>query len=86
MAVKKAKPIGVVTHYYDHINVAVLKLTKALSVGDKIKFLGHGVDFTQEVDSLQIEHKPIAKAKKGDSVGLKVNQKVSDKTEVYLVK
>ena len=69
-------PIGRVTHYFDHIGVAVLELTDALRVGDTIHFLGHSTDFTQKVDSLQIEHKSVADAKPGQDVALKVAQKV----------
>lgn len=69
-------PIGKVSHYFDHIGVAVLQLTDTIRVGDTIHFLGHSTDFTQNVDSLQIEHKNVAEAKPGQDVALKVAQKL----------
>ena len=77
--------IGKIVHYYNKIGVAVVDLTKPLSAGDKIKISGHDKEFTQEVVSMQIEHKEIKKAKKGDSIGLKVDQSVKENDQVYKV-
>lgn len=77
--------IGKITHYYTKIGVGIVKLTVPLAVGDKIKISGHDKEFTQEVTSLQIEHQPIEKAKKGDIIGLKVDQPVKENDEVYRV-
>jgi len=73
--------VGVVTHYYDKIGVAVVDLTSSLHTGDVIKFSG-STDFSQTVTSLQVEHEKIAAAKKGDTVGLKVDQPVKPGDEV----
>lgn len=78
--------VGKVTHYYDKLEVAVLELSGALSVGDKIKIVGHGVEFTQDVGSMQMEHEKLSKAKKGQIVGLKVSKKVKDGDQVFKVK
>ncbi len=80
----KLSQIGKVTHYYDKISVAVVELTKKLTVGSKIKFSGHDKEFTQEVSSMQIEHQQIKEAKKGDAIGLKVNEPVKPGDTVYL--
>jgi len=77
--------IGIVTHYFGKIGVAVLELTKELKVGDKIRFSGSKTDFEQEVNSLQIDKQPVAKASKGEPVGLKVNEEVKVGDEAYLV-
>lgn len=78
--------IGVVTHYYGKIGVAVVKLTgKLLKVGQTIHIQGHSTDFVQEVSSMQIEHKNITEAKKGEEFGLKVDQKVKGGDKVFLV-
>jgi putative protease len=78
--------IGKVTHYYDKIGVAVVELDGGLSKGDKIKFARGGEDmFEQEVESMQIEHDKIDSAKKGDVVGLKVDQEVKEGAEVYKI-
>lgn len=77
--------VGKIVHYYDKIGVAVLELDKTISVGDKIKISGHDKEFIQEVVSVQVEHQSIKKAKKGDSVGLKVDQPVKENDQVYKV-
>jgi putative protease len=77
--------IGKVTHYFDHISVAVLALKKPLKVGETVHFLGHSTDFQQEVTSMQVEHKPIQSAKAGDDVAMKVEQKVHPNDEVFRV-
>jgi len=79
------KQIGVVTHYYDKIEVAVIKLLAPLKVGDTVKFSGHDQEFNQQVTSMQLEHAAIEKGKKGQEIALKVDKKVKDKDRVYLV-
>jgi len=81
------KKIGTVTHYYDKIAVAVIKLEGGdLKVGDEIKFKSKDDDeFTQKVESMQIEHANIDIAKAGDEFGLKVEKEAKPKTEVYKV-
>lgn len=88
MAGKKEQLLGKVTHYYDHLMVAVIKLEPKTSLkkGDKIHFQGtHDDDFTQEVTSLQVEHKDLDEVKAGMDFGMKVDQKVHENTEVYKV-
>jgi len=77
------KQIGQITHYFDHINVAVLALTEPLHIGDTVHFLGHSTDFKQEVTSLQIEHQSVDGAKAGDDVAMKVIQKVHAHDKVF---
>lgn len=79
------KKIGKVSHYYDKIGVAVVELTGTLKVGDKIRFMKDNEEFEQTVESMQVEHQQIKEAKKGQSVGLKVEQEVKRKAEVYKV-
>lgn len=77
--------IGTITHYYDKIEVAIIKLGKPLKQGQKIEFKdkqGETV-FTQVADSIEIERKTVDKAKKDDDVGLKVDQPVKPGWEVY---
>jgi len=78
--------VGKVVHYYEKIGVAVVDLNKKLKVGDRIKFVRGGADlFEQEVCSMEFEHKKIDSAKKGESVGMKVDQKVKNGVEVYKI-
>jgi len=78
------KKIGTVTHYYGNIGVAIVKLSGKLSVGDKVKFGDGENEFEQTVESMQIEHKDISSAKKGDVIGLKVGEKIGEGADVYL--
>lgn len=77
--------VGKITHYFDHIGVAVVDLVKPLAIGDKIKIVGHGKEFIQEASSIQTDHENIKKAKKKDSIGLKVDQAVKENDLVYKV-
>ncbi len=79
------KPIGKITHYYSKIGVGIIDLKDSLKVGDKIKIKGHSTEIEQGVDSIQIDHKEVETAKKGDVIGLKVNDKVREGDEVYKV-
>lgn len=78
------KLIGKVTHYFNNIGVAVVEITNGeLKLNDKIHVKGATSDFEQKVDSMQIEHENIEIAKKGQVIGLKVEQPVREGDEVY---
>lgn len=77
--------IGKISHYYDKISVAVIEVTAQIKVGEEIKVVGHGKEFTQAIDSMQIEHEQIKVAKKGMAIGLKVTEPVKPGDEVYKV-
>ena len=77
------KKVGNVAHYYTNIGVAVVKLSGILKVGDKIRIKGATSDFTQAVDSMQIEQDKIQEAKKGQSIGLKVKEHAREHDTVY---
>lgn len=78
--------VGTVNHFYDKIGVAIVKLSGTLSVGEKVKFVRGGADlFEQVVESIQVEHKKLDSAGKGDVIGLKTNEPVKEGTEVFKV-
>ena len=77
--------VGKITHYYNKIGVAVVEVLAPIKVGDTIKISGHDREFTQVVVSMQIEHQSIKEAKKGDIIGLKVDQPVKEKDLVYKI-
>lgn len=79
--------IGTVTHYYSHIEVAVIQLNKGtLRTGDAIRIKGHTTDFTQTVESMEYEHQHIDEATAGQSFGIKVRDHVREHDIVYLEK
>jgi len=78
--------IGRITHYFDKIGVAVLEVENgSISVGDTIKITGHGEEFEQTIESMQVEHESVDTAEKGMAIGLKVTQPVKKGDEVYKV-
>jgi putative protease len=80
--------VGVVTHYYAHVSVAVVKLDPGttLRVGDNIHVRGHTSDFGQRVESLQIGHAQVDEVGPSDDFGLKVNDHAREHDVVYRVK
>ncbi len=81
----KKKLVGKIDHYYTKIGVAVIELSGALAVGDKISIEGATTNLQQDIDSMQVEHKSVDSAKKGDSIGLKVTDRVRPGDNVYKV-
>jgi translation elongation factor EF-1alpha len=82
----KGKLIGKISHYFGNIGVAVINLLGKLKEGEEIRIVGgEETDFTQKVKSMEADHKKIKEAKKGDSVGLKVKEKVRPDYKVYKV-
>lgn len=79
------KEIGKITHYYGHIGVGIIQLSDALKLGESIRIKGYTSDFTQSIDSMQIEHVNVPEAKVGDLVGIKVAQKVHPGDKVFKI-
>jgi len=77
--------IGKITHYFGKIGVAVVELTAPLKTGDKISIEGHAGKTEQTVEMMQIEHKQVQQAGAGQSIGLKVNEKVHAGNKVYKI-
>lgn len=77
--------IGEITHYYNHLGVAVVELTGTLKVGDTIKIIGHGNEFTQAVTSMQIEHEQLDEAHKDQEIGMKMDKEVKEGDKVYKI-
>ncbi|MCP6720089.1 MAG: translation elongation factor-like protein [Patescibacteria group bacterium] len=82
---KEPKPIGVVTHYYGGLGVAIVKFNKTIKPGERIHFKGATTDFEETIQSIQYDHKDVELAKKNQEVGIKVNDKVRDGDKVYAV-
>jgi putative protease len=77
--------VGKVTHYYNKAGVAIVEVEGSIKVGDMVKFQGHGADFEQPLDSIQVNHEQVQSAKKGDVIGVKVASEVKEGTEVEKV-
>lgn len=75
--------VGKVVHYYDKLGVAIIELSAPLAVGDTIKVKHGEEEFAQSVTSMQVEHETVQSGKKGDSVGVKVDQKTKEGAVVF---
>jgi hypothetical protein len=81
------KRIGVVTHYFGHVSVAIVRLESGtLRVGDMIHIQGHTTDFKQKVESLQVDHAPATEVGPKDDFGLKVVEHAREHDVVFKVK
>lgn len=78
------KKVGKVTHYYDKIGVAIVDLASPLKLGDTVTFKKGDQELEQKVESMQIEKAAVDKAKKGDVIGLKVEEPVKEGAEVVM--
>ncbi|MBI2441632.1 MAG: translation elongation factor-like protein [Lentisphaerae bacterium] len=78
--------IGHITHYFGHVGVGAIQLTDGdLAIGDTIHVKGHTSDFTQVVESMQIEHANVTKAACGQNVGTKLKEHARVKDTVFKV-
>ena len=77
--------IGKVTNYFNKIGVAVIELIDDLKVGDEISIEGMNTNFTQIVDSMQVEHTSIPEAKAGQAIGMKVKENVKSGDLVFKI-
>ena len=76
--------IGVVEHFFSNVSVAAIKIIEGeLKIGDTIHFVGAHTDFKQKIISMQIDRNPVKTVKKGDAVGIKVQDKVRENDIVY---
>jgi putative protease len=78
--------VGKVTHFFDKINVAAIKVNdEPIKIGDMIRIGEFGVGIEQKIDSMQMEHQEVVEAKIGDEVGIKVISAVKAGEEVYKI-
>ena len=77
--------VGTVSHYWGGLEVAGIDLSSDLHVGSTIHIVGHTSDFTQTVDSIQIEHETVDVAKAGDSIGIRVKERARVHDQVLVV-
>lgn len=82
---RELREVGVVTHYFTKISVAVVDMKDTIRVGDRVLIQGDTTNFEQIVESMQIEHKNVESAGIGQSIGLKVNQMVREGDKVYKI-
>jgi len=80
------KKVGQVIKFFSKIGVAAIRLSEgSLKVGDTIRIVGHTSDFTQVLDSMQIENKNVQEAGPGADIGIRVKDRVREHDIVYKV-
>ena len=77
--------IGKISDFFAKPVVAGIELTARLKIGDKIHIKGHTTDLEMTVDSMQINNVNVTESKAGDSVGIKVSDRVRRGDTVYKV-
>jgi putative protease len=78
--------IGVVEHFFTKVSVAAIKITNGvLKVGDTIHIAGANTDFTQKINSMEINRNPVEIVKPGDDVGIKVSERVREHDIIYKI-
>lgn len=81
----KETRVGKVVSYFTHVEAAAIELEGDLKIGDTIHIKGHTTDFEQKVESMQIENESAEEATAGDSIGVKVKERVRHNDVVYKV-
>jgi translation elongation factor EF-1alpha len=82
---EELQEVGRVSHFFTKISVAVIELTATISVGDRILIKGPTTNLEQTIDSMEIEHEKVQKAGAGQSIGLKVKDRVRETDVVYKI-
>lgn len=82
---EQLEEVGRVSHFFGHINVAVIEVTGLVLVGDKIAIKGPTTDIEQTIESMEIEHSKIKQATPGQSIGMKVKGHVRENDTVYKI-
>jgi translation initiation factor IF-2 len=78
--------IGEVVKFFAKPSVAAIVITAdGLKVGDTIRIKGHTTDFSQTVESMQIDNQAVTEAKVGDDVGIKVSDRARPGDVAYKV-
>jgi putative protease len=78
--------VGIVIKFFAKPSVAAIEVTSGtIKKGDTLKYAGHTTDFTQQVESMEVDNQAIEEAKVGDLVGLKVKERVRENDKVYKV-
>jgi translation elongation factor EF-1alpha len=79
------KEVGKVSDFFARPVVAGINMSGTLKVGDRVHIKGHTTDIEMDVASMQINNKNVTEAKNGDSVGIKVPDRVRAGDTVYKI-
>lgn len=78
--------VGRVIQFFAKPSVAAIDITTgSLAIGDMIKIKGATTDFEQKIESMEIDRSPVPSASAGQSVGVKVKERVRPHDKVFKV-
>jgi len=77
--------IGKVADFFARPVVAAIQLTAPLKLGDVIRIKGHTTDLEVNVGSMQVDNVAVEQAQAGDSVGVKITERVRKGDVVYKI-
>ncbi len=78
--------VAVIVKFFSKPSVAALEITNGfIRVGDLLRYKGHTTDFTEEIQSMEIDNQAVEEAKAGDLVGIKVKERVRENDQVFKV-
>ena len=78
--------VGKVFKFFSKVSVAAINITRgSIKVGDTIRIKGATTDFTQQIDSMEVDRQKVDSAGVGDSIGIKVKDRVRENDVVYRV-
>lgn len=81
----EGKTVGVITHFFPNVRAAIIKVSAAIKLGDKLHFYGETTDFKITVKSMQMNRAPIETAKRGQEIGIQVPDKVREGDQVFKI-
>ena len=73
------------THWFGHVNAAIVRLDREIHVGDTLHFFGHTTDFRQRIDHIEVNHQSVAMAGPGQEVGLQLRDRAREHDQVIKV-
>ena len=77
--------VGMVSDFFAQPVVAGIDLSGTVKNGDKIHIEGHTTNIEMTITSMEIDHVHVEKAEKGQSIGIKVPDRVRRGDKVYRV-
>lgn len=83
---EEKEKVGVVFKYFAKPEVAAIRIESgSLKVGDRILIQGATTNFEQKIESMEIDRVQVESADAGQSVGVKVKERVRPNDIVYKV-
>jgi putative protease len=78
--------VGVIVKFFAKPSVAAIQVTQGtIKIGDLLRYSGHTTDFTEEIESMEVDNVAVEEVKEGDLVGIKVKERVRENDKVYKV-